>query len=988
MRKLSLLFLLLFVFVLYGCEHHHFYNTVTIEATCQESGVKKKICSCGDTIILEEIPIGDHEYGDWEVVVEPTETEKGLKQKKCLYCDETIEEEIDTLVHEHNYLEQVVEPTCLEQGYTTYACSCGEAYIDNYQDALGHTGGEATCSKKAVCTRCHEEYGFLLDHTWVDADCDNPKHCSKCDKKVGEALGHNYSEWLIIKDATNSETGLKERTCSICHDVESEIIPMIETINEYEVELDLNGGIFSTGYQTLNELAEDFISDYNNYGQTNATISNFHVDSTSTIKVALANSAMLFKWQWLFEYMYDDLVEYNTSINALKVSYVSDALDLLPLLIEGDTNVISDSSKGPNFRTLIRCYLHGVMNQSKGSNANTTFAAYVPDFSNKDKHYSLLSNQYDVNLTIKSNELLPIAVRTEYNFIGWMGEDGQMKEYPTANEKLTAVWEETVPVEKIEITNKVESLDLLKTLQLTWLITPSNPTNQNVSFVSSNPEVATIDENGLVTALKEGTVTIKIISQSFSGLFDEFELQVIRPGYFDISYETNSYVLVGNSIKLNALYYNSNNELVDLVWSTFTDDLVEVSQNGEVLALSVGTATVRVALKDNNDIYQDFIVTIINEEIQEDLEVILNAHESNVYVEYNLGIGAGTPVYYADIIGSVSKLLFNDDLEIDTTYNQATNAKYGDALQERIMENVEFITVHYTAGMSKGSTAEATAKYFTKPLSQVTTSIHYCTGNDGVFKGLDEQYKAAHAGDDGSTATVEKFEWLETGLEVLPGDPKFPVVSITKNATFAINGRDTGIKVPEKTQRGNEGFVTDSKWLNEQGLAVNIKDGKYQLGTAWWCYTQVWEGRICSNGGNRNSIGIETAVNEGSDLWYTWQKTAQLVGDLMYRYNLDITRVKGHHFFSAKNCPQPMLENELRVWWEFIDLCEAEYNKIVQLDNSKITFTSNSDLIDNKGRVTKQSMTSELVTYTVTYEVDGKTYALELASIIEGLYTK
>ena len=48
-----------------------------------------------------------------------------------------------------------------------------------------------------------------------------------------------------------------------------------------------------------------------------------------------------------------------------------------------------------------------------------------------------------------------------------MGEDGQMKEYPTANEKLTAVWKETVPVEKIEITNKVESLDLLKTLQLT-----------------------------------------------------------------------------------------------------------------------------------------------------------------------------------------------------------------------------------------------------------------------------------------------------------------------------------------------------------------------------------------------------------------------------------------------------------------------------------------------------------------------------------------
>jgi N-acetylmuramoyl-L-alanine amidase len=172
------------------------------------------------------------------------------------------------------------------------------------------------------------------------------------------------------------------------------------------------------------------------------------------------------------------------------------------------------------------------------------------------------------------------------------------------------------------------------------------------------------------------------------------------------------------------------------------------------------------------------------------------------------------------------------------------------------------------------------------------------------------------------------------------------------------------------------------------GLAVNIKDGKYQLGTSCWCYTQVWEGRICSNGGNRNSIGIESAVNEGSDLWYTWQKTAQLVADLMYRYNLDITRVKGHHFFSAKNCPQPMLENELRLWWEFIELCEAEFDKLTKLDDNNLTFTSKSELVDNHGRIKQQNLTSEMVSYQVALKVNDKTYSIELGSIIEGIYTK
>ena len=111
------------------------------------------------------------------------------------------------------------------------------------------------------------------------------------------------------------------------------------------------------------------------------------------------------------------------------------------------------------------------------------------------------------------------------------------------------------------------------------------------------------------------------------------------------------------------------------------------------------------------------------------------------------------------------------------------------------------------------------------------------------------------------------------------------------------------------------------------------------------------EGRICSNGGNRNSIGIESCVNEGSDLWYTWQKTAMLVADIMYRHNLDITRVKGHHFYSAKNCPQPFLEHDLRLWDEFIEVVKAEYAKIVSFSDYNIVFNSDSEYVKEYGRI-------------------------------------
>jgi N-acetylmuramoyl-L-alanine amidase CwlA len=394
-----------------------------------------------------------------------------------------------------------------------------------------------------------------------------------------------------------------------------------------------------------------------------------------------------------------------------------------------------------------------------------------------------------------------------------------------------------------------------------------------------------------------------------------------------------------------------------------------------------------ICLNGNADKYQDFVVTVLTEEMNNGLRLVLNAHESNVFIKHDLPIGAGTPNYYSDIFGSVSKLLYNQELEIDYKYNQRTNDKYGSNLSSRRMKSIEFITVHYTAGFSPSADADAHGEWFSQPVSENNTSIHYSTGNDGVFKGLDEQYRAAHAGDDKSRETVSEFSWIDTPVEVLDTDPEFPVVTITSNATFAINGRDTGVKVPREIKY-NRGFVTDSKWLNDQGIAVNIKDGKYQLGTCWWCYSQVGEGRICSNGGNRNSIGIESAVNKGSDLWYTWQITAQLVADIMERHQLDITRVKGHHFFSAKDCPQPMLENDMEIWWEFIELVRAEYEKISTCVNYEFEFECDSDLVNEHGRVTGQKNTSQVVTYQVTITKNGTSQTVELASIIEGIYNK
>ena len=67
--------------------------------------------------------------------------------------------------HIHNYSEAVTPPTCTEQGFTTYTCACGEQYVDNYVDALGHTLGD----------------WYVVKAPTVDEEGEERRGCENCD---------------------------------------------------------------------------------------------------------------------------------------------------------------------------------------------------------------------------------------------------------------------------------------------------------------------------------------------------------------------------------------------------------------------------------------------------------------------------------------------------------------------------------------------------------------------------------------------------------------------------------------------------------------------------------------------------------------------------------------------------------------------------------------------------------------------------------------
>lgn len=70
----------------------------------------------------------------------------------------------------------------------------------------------------------------------------------------------------------------------------------------------------------------------------------------------------------------------------------------------------------------------------------------------------------------------------------------------------------------IVLNKTTDSLQTGETDTLVATVTPENATNKNVKWTSSDPSIATVDENGKVTAIKEGTATITATTTDGSNL--------------------------------------------------------------------------------------------------------------------------------------------------------------------------------------------------------------------------------------------------------------------------------------------------------------------------------------------------------------------------------------------------------------------------------------------------------------------------------------
>ncbi len=92
------------------------------------------------------------------------------------------------------------------------------------------------------------------------------------------------------------------------------------------------------------------------------------------------------------------------------------------------------------------------------------------------------------------------------------------------NTKVTSTESTTIDVTDIKINENVTGMQTGESKELTVTITPDNATNKNVTWKSSDENIATVDSTGKVVAKKDGMVDITV--ESSNGKKDVIKIKI------------------------------------------------------------------------------------------------------------------------------------------------------------------------------------------------------------------------------------------------------------------------------------------------------------------------------------------------------------------------------------------------------------------------------------------------------------------------------
>lgn len=512
-----------------------------------------------------------NEYGEAEDAVEvtPTTSKNGKftfdesfmgKYVYCVMTNDTFPDmDVTTTImqitekipctHPKTKLANKKAATCSEEGYTgdKVCTSCGEVVTPGTSiEKIAHTfktyvsNNDATCisdgTKTAKCTKCDAtntitDFGTKLPHTYgVCSYVDEETHRHTC---TVEGCGHEE----IIPHRGGTATYTEQAVCMDCGGSYGELVPHDIKLNVENITLLKDKTFAVTAYK-------------------------YPSNSTKTITWTSSNEAVA-------------TVDQNGKITAVAKGKAD-----ITAVIEGGSSAqikvtVIDSWKKETQSITVNKPTYTLTIKRNKLNPTVSLSAKIKGNSTGKMWYSDDINVATVN---KSGKVTAVGAGTTE--IHCRTADGEI----VASSVITV---NEFRIDSDNMRNNIVYVNAGEACSVRLTNTTSD--NSAVTWKSSNPKVASIDENGNVTAYKKGTVTITVTTADKSK--DTCKLVVVTPTESLKMNKTSASIYVGKSVSLKAsLVTRGSNDPV--FWTSSNSSIATVSDKGVVKGLKQGTVTI------------------------------------------------------------------------------------------------------------------------------------------------------------------------------------------------------------------------------------------------------------------------------------------------------------------------------------------------------------------------------------------------------------
>ena len=165
----------------------------------------------------------------------------------------------------------------------------------------------------------------------------------------------------------------------------------------------------------------------------------------------------------------------------------------------------------------------------------------------------------------------------------------------------------TIPVTGVELNKTSANIKIGETETLTANVIPNNATNKNVTWTTSNEEVATV-ANGVITAKSKGTAIIRVTTEDGGKVAscnitveeNEEEPEIIEVTGVQLD-KTEATIKVGETTTLRATVKPENATNKNVTWNSLDEEVATI-ENGVVTGKKEGKTTVTVETDDGNHI--------------------------------------------------------------------------------------------------------------------------------------------------------------------------------------------------------------------------------------------------------------------------------------------------------------------------------------------------------------------------------------------------